>query len=143
MKYSTRHSPLWFLAAAAVSILSIGVNLGGAWWGDPARWEHAVVTVLYLLFWLIFTVTARSCPPMLKCCVAMATLTAVTCVVRLMEYAGGVDVLMLPALLLTLLFSVPLYGLRFLPLSWTAMDTAVLVLSSLWLLYARKLLKKI
>lgn len=136
-------SPLWFLAAAAVSILSIGVNLGGAWWGDPARGEHAAVTVLYLLFWLIFTVTARSCPPMLKCCVVMSALTAVTCVVRLMEYAGGLDVLMLPALLLTLLFSVPLYGLRFLPLSWTVMDTAVLAASILWLLYAGKQLTKV
>lgn len=133
---------LWFLAAFAVSLLSIFVNLGGAWMGDPARWEHAAVTAVYILFWLVFTLCARSRSPMLKCCAAMAVLTLFTAVIRLLVHAGGLDILMLPALLFTLLFSVPLYGLRVLPLGWTGLDLLVLAVSLFWLLYAGKHLKK-
>ena len=131
----------WILAAAAVSFLSICVNLGGAWMGDPARWEHAVITGVYVLFWLVFTLAARTRPTLAKCCVAMAALTLLTTVMRLLVTVGGLDLLMLPALLFTLFFSVPLYGLRFLG-GWTALDVTVLTVSILWLICTAKQLHK-
>ena len=132
-------SSLWLPGVAVVFGLSLYANIGGAWMGDPARGTHLAATAVHLLFWVTFTLTARS-PGRFKVCLFMSALTLFTAVIRLLVHAAGLDFLMLPALLFTLLFSVPLYGLRCF-MGWTALDALTGVLSLIWLIYAAKKLK--
>ena len=132
-------SALWLPGTAVVFGLCLYVNIGGAWMGDPARGIHLAATALYLLFWASFTLTARS-SGRCKTCLFMSTLTLFTAVIRLLVHAAGLDFFMLPALLFTLFFSVPLYGLRFF-MGWTTLDALTGVLSLIWLVYAAKKLK--
>ena len=50
---------LWWLGAAAVTLLVWYCNLGYAWWGTNAVWYHVPVTLVYLIFWCLFTWKAR------------------------------------------------------------------------------------
>lgn len=121
---------IWFLAAAVLYALILAVNLGGAWMGDPADWENGAATAVYLLLWAVFT--AKASPKSLRLARVVAVLTLVGAVLGLMARAQN-WLFTIPALLLTPLTAVPMYGLR-LVCSWNMTYAVTALLAGMWLL---------
>lgn len=137
MKSNTLRNLLWFLPAAAVYTACFSLNVGEAWFGTPAKWHHLAVTVVYILFWMVFAWNARSSKSMAWFCRVFSGLMLVASVIGLLSRTLLGDLLLIPALLLTPFSSIPLYGLRYFT-SWTGLELVSIALSSLWLFYSLK-----
>jgi len=106
-------------------------NLGIAWMGTRPEGYALAVTAAYILFWLVFTLSARHSRFMRGCCMLFSTATLLAALLGLVVRSLGWEVLTIPALLLTVFSTVPMYGLR-LFLDWTGLELVSLSLSLLW-----------
>lgn len=122
-------------AALAVMLGCFCLNVGGAWEGGPAGGGHFAVTLMYLLFWGLFTVQARRYRPLTAIAFWVSLVTFVSAAAgvwwRLTETGGFL------APLLAVVSAVPFYGLRWV-LDWTAVYAAAAAVSLAWLLYAAR-----
>ena len=109
-------------------------NLGIAWMGTRPEGYALAVTTAYVLFWFVFTLSAHHSRFMIGCCVFFSAATLLAAVLGLAVRSFGWDTLAIPALLLAVFSTVPMYGLR-LFLDWTGLELVSLSLSLLWFGY--------
>ncbi len=127
-------------AALAVMVGCFCLNTGGAWEGGPAGAGHFAVTLVYLLFWGLFTVQARRYRALTAAAFWVSLVTFVSAAAglwwRLTESGGFL------APLLAAPAAVPFYGLRW-AMDWTAVYAGAAALSLGWLGYAARQRKKL
>ncbi len=129
---------LGIVLALAVILSGFAVNLSGALYGGPANIGEFIATLLYIVFWGIFTVVTREYRPFVKLSFVMSLLTLISSASSLLfRFVDGFIV----ALLLSVFASVPFYGLR-LCMGWTEVYFTVTVISFLWFGYTWKNRKK-
>ena len=131
-------APLWKrLLIAGIPVVCCtcySVTLGPAWMGDRPYWHNLVATLVYTLFWLVFTWMTHRSRFMRGCCLFFSCAMLAAGVTGLAVRAWDWDILTFPALLLTPFSSIPMYGLR-LFLDWTGLELVSILLSSFWLGY--------
>jgi len=125
---------VWLIAAAAVYVLSFSVNLGGAWfeYTSPSVW-NVLTSLLYLIFWVSFTLCARSAGR-LRCGRIAAALTLAGAILALIARTPNAWFFLIPALALTPLTAIPMYGLRAF-FSWDVLYLLTALLGGLWLIW--------
>lgn len=137
---SLRTNLLWIFVALAVMVGCFLSNLGGAWMGGPANpWQFAA-TVLYLIFWGVFTVATRR----------FGVLAKVSFLISLLTFIGAVNSLIMRLLsegwilaaLISTFASVPFYGLRLL-MGWTPLYAMASAVSLVWLIFAGRNVKRL
>jgi len=125
----------WLLGAAAVYGLCFAANLAGAWfeYHSPTVW-NLLASLIYLAFWVVFTVCARNRPGRLRTAKILAGLTLVGGVIALMARTPISWFLIIPALALTPFTAIPMYGLRMF-CSWNVLYMVTGLLGGLWLIW--------
>ena len=124
---------IWISMAVIVTAGCFASNLGGAWMGHPAKSTHFLMTVVYIIFWGLFTFSTRTKPVTVWISVVMSGLTfigAVSSLVMRLLNSGFIF-----AAILSTFASVPFYGLHFM-MDWTPLYAIALVISLLWLIYS-------
>ena len=136
---SLRTNLLWIAVALATMVGCFVANFSGAWMGGPANIGQFIATILYIIFWGIFTVMTRKYGVLVKVSFILSLLTFIgafnSLVMRLLS--GG----WILAALISAFASVPFYGLRLL-MDWTALYAVATVVSLVWLFYAGMNLRK-
>ena len=132
--------PLWIFAALAVTACCFRGNLGGAWYGGPAKPYHLLMTLVYMGFWGIFTAVGKNSGVLSHISLVVSGLTFAASLLALIVTVGG-DFLLLPAVVLALFSAVPMYGLRFL-FQWPGVYAVSALLSFCWLVFAETALPK-
>ena len=131
----TRKNLIWLLSAAALYLLCFAVNLGGAWWEyNAASLWNFLVSVVYILFWVLFTADARGSRGRTRAANVIAVLTLIGGLLGLVARAPNAWFALIPALALTPLTAVPMYGLRML-FSWNMTYMLTGLLGGLWLIW--------
>ena len=126
---------IWFLSAVALYALCFAVNLGGAWWEySPAAIWNFLVSVAYILFWVLFTADAGTSRGRTRVANVVAVLTLIGGLLGLVARAPNAWFALIPALALTPLTAVPMYGLRML-FSWNMTYMLTGLLGGLWLIW--------
>ncbi len=94
-------------------------NIGGAWMGGPANIGQFIATILYIIFWGVFTIMTRKYGVLVKVSFILSLLTFIGAFNFLGHAAAfrGVD----SFALISAFASVPFYGLRLL-MDWTALS---------------------
>lgn len=138
--HSARKTILGIILAAAVMIGCFITNIGGAWYGGPANGGQLAVTILYSIFWGIFTVVSRTFSPLVKTSFLISLVTflsaASSLICRLLGSGGFI------AAFASVFASVPFYGLRFM-MDWTGLYTAAAALSLIWMTYSALQIRKL
>ena len=132
MQTGTRKQQVGIIAAVLVTAAAVWANIGGFWWGSDPKWWNVLATVGYLLFWCGLH---RCCPgrSVGRMVLAFGMGTLLNGIVSLGVVAWDLSWLTAPAMLLALVFAVPLYGLDgLLRGNNTAFWVAVAALGVLW-----------
>lgn len=128
------------IIAIALMISCFVINIGGAWEGGPARIGHLVVTIIYLIFWGVFTVISRKYSPLIKISFVISLLTFISSanglVWKMFGQGGFVSAF------ISIFTSIPFYGLRSF-MDWSMLYVAATVLSLCWLIYTILYMKKL
>ena len=141
--HHARKSILGIIVALAVMISCFSINAGSAWEGGPAEIGNFAVTMLYVIFWSIFSCTSRKYEPLVKVSFVLSLITFVSSfagvVARVSDSGGFVTAL------LSIFSSIPFYGFRFFT-DWTGAYAISMILSLCWFIYtwyAKRKLKHI
>ena len=114
-------------------------NIGSTWMGGPANIGQFIATILYIIFWGVFTIMTRKYGVLVKVSFILSLLTFIgafnSLVMRLLSEGW------ILAALISAFASVPFYGLRLL-MDWTALYAVATVISIVWLIYAGMNLRK-
>ena len=130
-----RKNHLWLLGAVALYAACFAVNLAGAWFEyQSATGWNLLVSLTYILFWVLFTKDARGSRGRTRTVTIVAALTLVGALCGLMMRGGGFWLLLIPAICLTPFTALPLYGLRMF-VSWDMIYLLAGLVGGLWLLY--------
>lgn len=136
---SLRTNLLWITVALAVMVGCFVANIGGAWMGGPANIGQFIATVLYIIFWGIFSVATKKYGLLANISFVISLLTAIGAINSLFwRLMGGGWII---SALVSVFASVPFYGLRLL-MDWTALYAVATVISLLWLVYTGRNLRK-
>jgi len=123
-----------FVMAACVAI-----NAGGAWMGGPANPWQFVVTVIYIIFWGLFSIVVRNHQNLAQVSFVISLLTFISAVNSLVwRLLGGGGFI---AGFVSIFASVPFYGLRWV-LGWTETYVIAVVMALIWLVYAGHHMRK-
>ncbi|NLB41543.1 MAG: hypothetical protein GX815_04655 [Clostridiales bacterium] len=88
------------------------MNFAAMRYGDRTLAPHAMVSILYALFWLIFTYVSRNYKSLQKLSIVVGALTLITVLVSILVLSFGTEALQsLFTFLLPVSFLTPLYGL--------------------------------
>lgn len=134
-------APFLLLSVPAVYALCCAVNLGDAWMGGRAELRHLAASALYVVFWAVFTFASRASRGMLRLCQLAAALTLGAGVTGLLARVLSFAPLLIPALLLSPLSSVPMFGLRRF-LEWEGLEVVTVLLSGVWLAVSTLLIRR-
>ncbi len=118
-----------------VMVLCFAANTGGAWMGDPAHPWQFLVTLLYVVFWGIFSYLSRKHHFLCGIAFVISLLSAISSVNSLIRILLGWGDF--TSAFLSVFASVPFYGLR-LFLSWRGVYLVGSILSVGWLLYTSR-----
>ena len=136
---SLRTNLIWIAVALATMVGCFVANFSGAWMGGPANIGQFIATILYIIFWGVFTVMTRKYGVLVKVSFILSLLTFIgafnSLVMRLLS--GG----WILAALISAFASVPFYGLRLL-MDWTTLYAVATAVSLVWLFYAGRNLRK-
>ena len=136
---SLRTNLIWIAVALAVMAGCFVANIGGAWMGGPANIGQFIATVLYIIFWGIFSVATKKYGLLANICFVISLLTTIGAINSLFwRLMGGGWII---SALVSVFASVPFYGLRML-MDWTALYAVATVISLLWLVYTGRNLRK-
>ncbi len=127
-----KKSILAIILALAAVISCFVINTGGAWTGGAADISNMIVTILYVIFWSVFSVLSKEYMPLIKISFAISFITFVSAVFGLISRAFHIGGFITG--ILSVFSSIPFYGLRFF-MDWTGLYTAVAALSLAWLIY--------
>lgn len=137
---SLRWTLLGIILAAAAMISCFVINAGGAWMGGPASLGQLAVTVLYIVFWGVFSVASRRFAPLVKVSFVISLLTFIAAANSLVQVLMGNGGFL--SAFISVFASVPLYGLRYL-MDWTGLYVVAAALSLGWLVYTGYHLRRI
>lgn len=128
------------IIALAVMIACLGINTGGAFEGGPANIGELITTILYCIFWGVFTVVSRHIGPLVTTSFVISLLSAISAinglVWRLLGEGGFI------AAFISIFTSIPFYGFRYF-MGWTSLYAVASVLSLGWLIYTGYYRRKI
>lgn len=128
------------IIALAVMIACLGINVGGAFEGSPANVGELITTILYCIFWGVFTVVSRHIGPLVTTSFVISLLSTISAinglVWRLLGEGGFI------AAFISIFTSIPFYGFRFF-MGWTELYAVASVLSLGWLIYTGYYRRKI
>lgn len=99
---------VWLLLAVVISLYSFLVNTGGSWMGDPAGSRNLIATLIFMGFWLGFSIFNRRSRGMVR---SGLTVSGLLCLSALGAVLLRVWQVSTPLLLLGPLTGIPLYGL--------------------------------
>lgn len=137
---NARKNLFGIIVAIALMISCFVINTGGAWEGGPAQIGHLVVTIIYLIFWGVFTVISRKYSPLVKMSFVISLLTFISSISglvwRMFGQGGFVSAF------ISIFTSIPFYGLRSF-MDWSMLYVAATVLSLCWLIYTILYMKKL
>lgn len=88
-----KKSVLAIILALAAVISCFVINAGGAWMGGRADISNLIVTILYVIFWSVFSVRSRGYVPLIKVSFAISCITFVSAAAGLIARAlhiGGI-----------------------------------------------------
>ena len=73
-----KKSVLAIILALAAVISCFVINAGGAWMGGRADISNLIVTILYVIFWSVFSVRSRGYVPLINVSFAISCITFVS-----------------------------------------------------------------
>lgn len=82
-----KKSVLAIILALAAVISCFVINAGGAWMGGRADISNLIVTILYVIFWSVFSVRSRGYVPLVKVSFAISCITFVSAAAGLIARA--------------------------------------------------------
>ena len=136
---SLRTNLLWIAVALATMAGCFVANIGGAWMGGPANLGQFIATVLYIIFWGVFSVTTKKYGLLANISFVISLLTAIGAINSLFwRLIGGGWII---SALVSAFASVPFYGLRML-MDWTALYAVATIISLVWLVYTGRNLRR-
>lgn len=127
------------IIALAAMISSFVINSSGAWAGHPAGIGNFTITLFYIIFWSMFTFTARY-EPLITTSFVINLITFISAVVRLIAHAANRGGFITG--LLALFSGVPFYGLT-LVMEWSGLNAVAMILSLCWLIYTWRTKRKL
>ena len=127
-----KKSVLAIILALAAVISCFVINAGGAWMGGRADISNLIVTILYVIFWSVFSVRSRGYVPLIKVSFAISCITFVSAAAGLIARALHIGGFITG--ILSVFSSIPFYGLRFF-MDWTGLYVIATALSLAWLIY--------
>jgi len=130
---------IWIAVALAVMVGSFVANIGGAWMGGPANLGQFIATVLYIIFWGIFSVATKKYGLLVNISFVISLLTTIAAINSLFWRLMGEGWII--SALVSVFASAPFYGLRML-MDWTALYAVATVISLLWLVYTGRNLRR-
>ena len=136
---SLRTNLLWIAVALAVMVGCFVANIGGAWMGGPANIGQFIATILYIIFWGIFSVATKKYGLLVNISFVISLLTTIAAINSLFWRLMGEGWII--SALVSVFASAPFYGLRML-MDWTALYAVVTVISLLWLVYTGRNLRR-
>ena len=113
-----KKSVLAIILALAAVISCFVINAGGAWMGGRADISNLIVTILYVIFWSVFSVRSRGYVPLIKVSFAISCITFVSAAAGLIARALHIGGFITG--ILSVFSSIPFYGLRFF-MDWTGL----------------------
>lgn len=135
-----RRHLLGIILAIAFMISCFIINAPGAWEGGPAQIGHLITTIVYLIFWSIFSILSRKYKPLLNVSFVISLLTVISSanglMWRLLDQGGFISAF------ISIFTSIPFYGLRMF-LDWTGLYFVATVLSLCWLIYTGVYLRRL
>lgn len=137
---SLRTNLIWISVALAVMVGCFVSNIGGAWMGGPAHIGQFVATILYIIFWGVFSVMTKRYGLLANISFVISLLTAIAAINSLFWRLMGSGWII--SALVSVFASVPFYGLRML-MDWTALYAVATGISLIWLIYTGRNLRKI
>lgn len=127
-----RKNMLGIIIALAAMISCFAINTGGAWAGGSAGLHNLTITVLYIVFWTVFSFISRKYEPFIKVSFVISLITFLSAtaglISRVLDSGGFITAL------LSIFSSIPFYGLRSF-MSWTGLYAIAMVLSLCLLIY--------
>lgn len=127
-----RKNIVGIIIALAAMISCFVINAGGAWNGGIAGIGNLTVTILYIIFWSMFSVISRNYEPLVNTSFAISLITFISAAAgltaRLINGGGFITALLI------IFSSIPFYGLR-LFIGWTGLYAVSTILSLCWLIY--------
>jgi len=125
--------------AAAVMISCIVINAGGAWEGGPATAGELITTVIYLIFWGVFSIASRKYALFVNISYVISLLTTISSANALFwNFIGRGGFF---SAFISIFTSVPFYGLRYF-MGWRGLYITATIISLVWLVYTGIHLKK-
>lgn len=94
--------------------------------------SNLIVTILYVIFWSVFSVRSRGYVPLIKVSFAISCITFVSAAAGLIALALHIGGFITG--ILSVFSSIPFYGLRFF-MDWTGLYVIATALSLAWLIY--------
>ena len=136
---SLRTNLLWIAVALATMVGCFVANISGAWMGGPANIGQFIATILYIIFWGVFSVATKKYGLLANISFVISLLTTIAAINSLFWRLMG-DGWIISALV-SIFASVPFYGLRML-MDWTALYAVATIISLVWLVYTGRNLRK-
>ena len=133
-----RTNLLWIAVALATMVGCFVANIGGAWMGGPANLGQFIATILYIIFWGVFSIATKKYGLLVNISFVISLLTTISAINSLFWRFMG-DGWIISALV-SIFASVPFYGLRML-MDWTALYAVATMISLVWLVYTGRNLR--
>ena len=135
-----RKNILGIIIALAALISCFAINTGAAWEGGAAGLGNLIITILYIVFWGVFSFISRKCEPLIKASFIISVITLISAVAGLISCVSNRGGFI--TALLSIFSSIPFYGLRAF-MGWTGLYAVALVLSICLLFYTRHMKDKL
>ena len=127
-----KKSVLAIILALAAVISCFVINAGGAWMGGRADISNLIVTILYVIFWSVFSTISRKYEPLIKISLVVSAASFISSTAGLIARGFGIGGFITG--IIGLFSAIPFYGLRFF-MGWTGLYAVATVLSLMWLIY--------
>ena len=112
-----KKSVLAIILALAAVISCFVINAGGAWMGGRADISNLIVTILYVIFWSVFSIISRKYEPLIKISLVVSAASFISSTAGLIAGGFGIGGF-ITAGIIGLFSAIPFYGLRFF-MGWT------------------------
>lgn len=137
---NVRKNLFGIIIAMAAMISCIVINAGGAWEGGTATIAEFITTIIYLIFWGVFSIVSRNYAPFVNISFIISLLTTISSINALVWNLLGRGGFI--AAFVSIFTSVPFYGFR-LFMEWRVLYIVAAIISLVWLVYTGRNLKKI
>lgn len=131
--HHAQKSILGIIVALAVMISCFAINAGNAWLGGPAGIGNFAITMLYVIFWGVFSFTSRKYEPLVKVSFVLSLITFISSFAGVVARVSGKGGFI--TALLSVFSSIPFYGFR-LFMDWNGTYIISTMFSLCWFIYS-------